>query len=104
MAEDTKPTTEFEDREPEIITLLDDDNNELRFELIGGYTEKGIQYFALIPEGSADEDGGFEEYIILKQVKGEDGDELVEIEDDREFEHIAQIFDDAFDTEIDYDK
>ena len=88
-----------ENAEPEIITLLDEDDNELRFELIGGYTEKGVQYFALIPEGSADEDGGFEEYIILKQ----EGDELVEIEDDKEFDHIAQIFDDAFDTETDFD-
>ena len=29
--------------------------------------------FALIPEGSADSDGGFEEYIILKSVKDADG-------------------------------
>ena len=87
------------DDEPEIITLLDENDQEIRFELIGGYNEKGIQYFALIPEGSADEDGGFEEYIILKQ----EGDELVEIEDDAEFDRIAQVFDDAFDTEIDYD-
>lgn len=87
------------DGEPEIITLLDENDQEIRFELIGGYNEKGIQYFALIPEGSADEDGGFEEYIILKQ----EGDELVEIEDDAEFDRIAQVFDDAFDTEIDYD-
>ena len=93
-----------EEREVEIITLLDEDGNEVRFELIGGYTEKGVQYFALIPEGSADEDGGFDQYIILKSVVDADGnEELVEIEDDREFEHVASVFDDAFNAEYDYD-
>ena len=92
-----------EDDGPEIITLLDENDEELRFELIGGCVEEGVQYFALIPEGSADDDGGFDEYIILKQVEGPDGDELVEIEDDDEFNRIAAIFDDAFSAEYDYD-
>jgi uncharacterized protein YrzB (UPF0473 family) len=94
----------LEGEEAEIITLLDEDDNEIQFELIGGYTDRGVQYFALIPVGSADEDGGFDEYIILKSVKSEDGEELVEIDDDAEFERIAAIFDDAFDAEYDYDE
>lgn len=94
----------IEGEEAEIITLLDEDDNEIQFELIGGYTDRGVQYFALIPVGSADEDGGFDEYIILKSVEGENGEELVEIEDDAEFERIAAIFDDAFDAEYNYDE
>jgi uncharacterized protein YrzB (UPF0473 family) len=94
----------IEGEEAEIITLLDENDNEIQFELIGGYTDRGVQYFALIPVGSADEDGGFDEYIILKSVEGENGEELVEIEDDAEFERIAAIFDDAFDAEYDYDE
>ena len=36
------------------------------------------------------EDGGFEEYIILKQIINDDGTEdMVEIEDDDEFDRIA---------------
>ena len=62
------------------------------------------EYFALIPAGSADEDGGFSEYIILKSVRDADGEEeLVEIEDDAEFDRVAATFDDAFDAEYDYD-
>ena len=109
MSEETKkqlegaPMPGEDSEEPEIITLLDENNEEIRFELIGGCVDKGIQYFALIPEGSADEDGGFEEYIILKQITDDEGNMLVEIEDDDEFNRIAKIFDDAFDAEIDYD-
>ena len=88
----------------DIVTLLDENDEEHEFELIGGCVNGGVQYFALIPAGSADEDGGFEEYIILKQIVNDDGTEdLVEIEDDDEFDRIAAIFDDAFDSETDYD-
>ena len=90
--------------EAETVTLLDENNNEIEFELIGGCVVDGQQYFALIPAGSADEDGGFSEYIILKSVRDADGEEeLVEIEDDAEFDRVAATFDDAFDAEYDYD-
>ena len=104
MTDKNIPIGVDENEEVEIVTLLDENDNEVRFELIGGYVDKGVQYFALIPEGSADDDGGFEEYIILKSVKDADGnEELVDIEDDAEFERIAAIFDDAFSAEYDYD-
>ena len=104
MTDKNIPIGVDENEEVEIVTLLDENDNEVRFELIGGYVDKGVQYFALIPEGSADDDGGFEEYIILKSVKDADGnEELVDIEDDAEFECIAGIFDDAFSAEYDYD-
>jgi len=100
---DKNMTPETEE-EVEIVTLVDENNEEHEFELIGGLNDKGQQYFALIPAGSADEEGGFEEYIILKSLKNEDGSEdLVEIEDDAEFDRVAQKFDEAFNSEIDYD-
>ena len=54
--------------------------------------------------GRAGTIGGFSEYIILKSVRDADGEEeLVEIEDDAEFDRVAATFDDAFDAEYDYD-
>jgi uncharacterized protein YrzB (UPF0473 family) len=92
------------DDEPEIISLYDDNGNEFKFEIIGACVDRGSQYFAVIPEGSADEEGDFEEFIIYKQITNEDGTrDLVEIEDDDEFERIAGKFSDAFDCEISYD-
>ncbi|MBQ2511807.1 MAG: DUF1292 domain-containing protein [Clostridia bacterium] len=87
----------------ERVTLVDEDGQEHEFELIGGCVDRGCQYYALIPAGDADSDV-IEEYYIFKQIKNEDGTEdLVEIEDDAEFDRIAAKFDEAFDTEIDYD-
>ena len=87
MDNNENKNTNDEMLEAEIVTLLDEDNNEIEFEVIGGCVVDGVQYFALIPAGSADDDGGFSEYIILKSVKDENGEEeLIEIEDDAEFE------------------
>ena len=104
MDNNENKNTNDEMLEAEIVTLLDEDNNEIEFEVIGGCVVDGVQYFALIPAGSADDDGGFSKYIILKSVKDENGEEeLIEIEDDAEFDRVARTFDDAFDAEYDYD-
>ena len=49
-------------------------------------------------------DGNEEEYVILKVVTDDDGEEvLVTIEDDEEFDNAADAFEDQFMSEIDYD-
>ena len=86
----------------EYYTLTDEDGNELKFELIAKAEVKGTQYFAYIP-ADEEQDGEFCEYTILKSVM-EDGEEmLVSIDDDDEFDDVADYFDDLFSEEIDYD-
>jgi len=89
--------------EVEIYTLQDEDGNELEFELIGTCEKNGTKYFAMIPAGENEGEGEFCEYVILKSVV-EDGEEsLVSVEDDDEFDDIADYFDDLFAGDIDYD-
>ena len=69
---------------------------------IGQCELKGNTYFAMIPAGS-DDNGEFCEYNILK-LAIEDGEEVyVTIDDDDEFDMVADYFDDLFSEEIDYD-
>lgn len=88
----------------EYYTLTDEEGNELKFELIAKAELKGTQYFAFVPaEEDEGEDDGILEYTILKSVM-EDGEEmLVSIDDDDEFDDVADYFDDLFAQEIDYD-
>ena len=52
----------------------------------------------------AQEENGFCEYVILRAEKDENGeDSLVTIDDDEEFDDVADYFDDLFSEEIDYD-
>ena len=88
----------------EYYTLTDEDGNEIEFELIGHCNLKGVEYFAFIPaDADQADEGEFCEYTILKSVV-EDGEEvLVSIDDDDEFDNVADYFDDLFSQEIDYD-
>ena len=86
----------------EVYTLTDDEGNEGQFELLAALEDGGKQYCALIP---VPEDGAEEgdEYIVLMAGVDENGEEcLVSIEDDEEFNRIADIFDASF-AEMDYD-
>ena len=86
-----------------IYTLTDENGNEIRFELVGACEFKGTQYYAMIPVEDADKDDEFCEYVILKAVI-ENGEEiLVTIDDDDEFDNIADYFDDMLSDEADYD-
>lgn len=85
--------------EAEVYTLVDEEGKESQFEVIGKRELDGVLYFALIPvEEESDE------YVILKLSTDEDGEEcLVSVDDDDEFEKIAEIFDDELFDEVDYD-
>ena len=93
------------DMEVEIYTLTDEDGKESDFELIGRHDVDGQSYVALAPvddgeEIDEDEEGGF---VVLKVVE-EDGEEIfVTIDDDEEFDRIADIFEDELFQDMDYD-
>ncbi len=89
-----------EEFEAEIFTLTDEDGKESQFELIGTTEVDGNTYMAMTPvEENADE------YVILKVVQDENGEDMLEtIDDDDEFEKIADIFDDMLLGEEDYDR
>lgn len=89
--------------EADIVELFDEEGNGHKFELIAEHQEGDALYFAAIPCEESAPEQEFDEYLILKQYE-EDGEfYLAEIEDDAEFERIAEIFDNLFDEEIDYD-
>ena len=94
---------QLEEYDPEIYTLTDDDGNELHFALLGTLEHEGGVYKALVPVNEKGEEES-EEYVILKCGIDENGEDILEtIEDDEEFDRIADIFDDEF-SDIFYDE
>ena len=98
---------EMENAEAENLIMLTDENGiEVEFEIIADYEKNGNRYFAMFPpESDDDDDSDLIEYVILKLVKNEEtGEEFFEsIDDDDEFDDIADYFDDLFSAEVDYD-
>lgn len=80
--------------EPDIISVTDEDGNEILFELLERYETDDNVYVA-ITEYRDDEEEIVEadfEVIILKVVEDENGDEyLEEIVDDMEYEQVSDI-------------
>lgn len=100
MADDKMiPETEME--EIEYYTLTDEEGNESQFELISEAEIDGNTYYALT---ELDEEGNqiSDEYVVLRVESEGDEDILVSIDDDEEFDKVADFFDDQF-SDIDYD-
>ncbi|MBQ2934270.1 MAG: DUF1292 domain-containing protein [Clostridia bacterium] len=83
-----------EDYNPDIITLSDDDGNEFTFEVLDAIENDEARYLALLPvyedpQKMLDDSG---ELVIVK-VDEENGEEFFsEIEDDDEYEMVADAF------------
>ena len=75
----------------EVFTLTDEEGNEKQFELLGSQEIDGNTYLALVPvEDNENEDENGEEMLVT-------------IDDDDEFNRVADFFDDELFGEIDYD-
>ena len=106
MAENKNINEELEYTEEEalIITLTDEDGSEIEFEVIGEAELDGVTYYAMMPTDNANADEGVVEYVLLKKETDENGDDLfITLDDEDEFEKVANYFDSLFDSEVDYD-
>jgi uncharacterized protein YrzB (UPF0473 family) len=82
------------DQEENVLTLTDDEGNEHAFTVIDIIEVNDTEYAILFPHEEADGDDEEEkEAIILKITKDEEGNEvLVSIEDDDEWEEVADAW------------
>ena len=87
MADDRISGTETVDDDAEYITLQFDDNNEVECEILGIFDFEGKEYIALFPQ-----DGTDDIYIYGYKELDDEEFELIDIEDDSEFEKVAAEF------------
>ena len=84
MAEDKKQA--YED-DAEFITLEFEDGTEVEAEIMGIFDVEGKEYIALIPDDDSDD-----VYLYgYKEVNDEEF-ELIDIEDDDEFDKVVKVF------------
>ena len=79
---------DYIDEEVDVITLEFDDGAEVECEIMGVFDYEGKEYIALIHD-----DGSDDVYIYGYKETGDDEFELVDIEDDAEFEKVVAEFD-----------
>ena len=84
--------------EKDTVTLTLDDDTEVECEIVSIFPVGEKEYIALLPlEGAEAEDG---EVFIYRYTETADGDpDLENIEDDDEYEAVADAFDELLDSE-----
>ncbi len=83
-----------EDYNPDIISLTDEDGTNFTFEVIDAIETDEGRYLALTPvfddpNEMLDNDG---ELVIVKELEEEGEPYYEEIEDDEEYESVAELF------------
>ena len=100
--EENREMVSQEEEELGIVTLVDEDGKEVEFEILGQQQMDGNTYVALLPADTDIESDEWE-YVVVKYIEDEEGGALVSVDDEKEYEKIADIFDKFFSEEIDYD-
>ncbi len=73
----------------DFITLEYDDGTEVECEILGVFDAEGKEYIALVPQDNSED-----VYLYGYRETTEDEFELLDIEDDEEFEKAVAVFDD----------
>jgi uncharacterized protein YrzB (UPF0473 family) len=87
--------------ESSIVTLVDEEGNEHRFDLINVVELDEIRYAVMVPEATAAENTEDDEEAVIFRIETDDeGEEvLVDIEDDDEFERVCDYLDQLMEEE-----
>ncbi len=89
-----------DNNEMEILQLTDEDGSVIDFEFLGTVEFNGNEYYALVPLQDNEEGA----YVILRAEDAGNGEvNLVTIEDDEEYDQVADLIEDELFSEIDYD-
>lgn len=80
-----------------IIVLSDENGEETKFEVVTVLEVEENEYYVLYPVESEEEDA-----IVLKLVTNEAGEDvLTTIDDDDEFDKVAEVYEEWLDSEED---
>lgn len=100
------------DTENNIVEVVDEDGNTLEFEVVAEFDVDEHSYAVLAPkreDGSESDDESDEcsddddedEYLICRiEEDSEGGQNLVEIDDDDEYERVLEVLDEIFADEV----
>ena len=87
--------------ETEVVTLTLDDNEEVECSIITTYEIEDKEYIVLLPldENGENEDGDVWIYRFVRDTTGGNDHEIINIEDDDEYEIAADAFDEWMDSQ-----
>ena len=107
MTDDNELIPQPEDYTPDLITLMDEDDNEIQFEIIDAIElEDDERYMAMVPVPETPQDmlehSG--DLVIFKVIVDGEDECFEEITDDEEFQRVSAIFVDRLSEEYEFEE
>lgn len=83
---------------PDLITLVDDENNEHNFEILGEIEDERGKFYALYPVFDDPEDALNDsgEYYIMEVIEEDGEEQLATLEDEKLADELAAVFEENF--------
>ena len=104
MSDEIKnPKTEDEEYQPDLMTLEDEDGNEVTFEVIDALDHKGVHYLAVVEYTENEEDAEDAQLVILSVGEDDEGEYLDVVEDDETLLEVSKLFEQRLSDDYEID-
>ena len=104
MSDEIKnPNTEDEEYQPDLMTLEDEDGNEVTFEVIDALDHKGVHYLAVVEYTENEEDAEDAQLVILSVGEDDEGEYLDVVEDDETLLEVSKLFEQRLSDQFEID-
>ena len=104
MSDEVKnPNTEDEEYQPDLMTLEDEDGNEVTFEVIDALDHKGVHYLAVVEYTENEEDAEDAQLVILSVGEDDEGEYLDVVEDDETLLEVSKLFEQRLSDDYEID-
>ena len=104
MSDEIKnPNTEDEEYQPDLMTLEDENGNEVTFEVIDALDHKGVHYLAVVEYTENEEDAEDAQLVILSVGEDDEGEYLDVVEDDETLLEVSKLFEQRLSDDYEID-
>ena len=93
-----------EEYQPDLMTLQDEDGNEVTFEVIDALDHKGVHYLAVVEYTENEEDAEDAQLVILSVGEDDEGEYLDVVEDDETLLEVSKLFEKRLSEEYDIEE
>ena len=103
MSDEIKNSNTEEEYQPDLMTLEDEDGNEVTFEVIDALDHKGVHYLAVVEYTENEEDAEDAQLVILSVGEDDEGEYLDVVEDDETLLEVSKLFEQRLSDDYEID-
>ena len=104
MSDEIKNPNTEEENQPDLMTLEDEDGNEITFEVIDALDYKGVYYLAAVEYAETEEEAENAQLVILSVGEDDEGEYLDVVDDDELLLELGKLFEERLSDEYDIEE